>query len=297
MVKLLIKRIYKYCVKHKWEIGFLENTVEDILDGQKPKVWWVKHCYRDRWFADPFILSEDQETITLLVEEYYDPIELGRIAKLVIDKKSHKIVSNSLVLQLDTHLSFPAILRKNGKIYIYPENFNSGKLLIYEYLLDSNTCQLVDVFCDAPLTDAIYRNIEGCDYIFSTDGKDPNGKMLGIYSKNENGQFMLTANVNFSENIARMAGDFFTLESNLYRPAQESNTTYGHSISIQKVSIDEGCFLMKEVVRIPSPHKIHKLGFHTFNKYGETVVVDVKGFRRPVLGNICYFLKHLVGLE
>lgn len=293
----MITRIYKYCVKHKWEIGFLTSSIETILAGEKPKVWWVKHNYEDRWFADPFILEENDEEITLLVEEYYEPIGLGRIAKLRIDKKSHRIVSNELVLQLDTHLSFPAIMRKDGKIYIYPENYKSGKLYLYEYDLNTNQCKLAGVLCDVPLTDAVYRNIDGIDYIFSTRGENPNGKNLGVYSRGEDGKFTLSNTILFQENIARMAGDFFKVGTELYRPAQESNTTYGHSISLQRIENDKGTFKVKEVVRLTSPHKIHKLGFHTFNKLGNTIVIDVKGFRRPFLGTICYFFKHLAGFE
>lgn len=293
----MIKRIYKYCVKHKWELGFINTPIEDILAGKSLDVWWVEHKYKDRWFADPFILSEDNTSVTLLVEEFYDPVNVGRIAKLVIDKKSHQIISNQPVLQLNSHLSFPAIIRKNGRIFIYPENFQSGKLMIYEYNPDTNECRQVDVFCDAPLTDAVHLGIDGKEFIFSTDGQDPNGRTLGIYTKNANGRYSLTSNITFDENIARMAGNFFCVGSTLYRPAQESNNTYGHSISIQKVTYKEGNFNMKEVVRIPSPHKIHKLGFHTFNKYGNTIVIDVKGFRRPILGSIGYFMKRLAGLD
>lgn len=293
----MITRIYKYCVKHKWEIGFICNPIAAILAGEKPNVWWVKHDYKDRWFADPFILEENVNEVVLLVEEYYDPINLGRIVKLVIDKKTHQIISNELVLQLDTHLSFPAIIRKDDKIFIYPENSKSGKLYMYEYNQKTNDCKLVGVLCEAPLTDAVYFKIDCKDYIFSTTEEDPNGKCLGVYSLGNDGRFAFADTISFEENIARMAGDFFVVGSVLYRPAQESNNIYGHSISIQKVSIHNGSFEMNEVVRIPSPHKVHKLGFHTFNKLGDTIVIDVKGFRRPILGNICYFLKHLVGLE
>ena len=293
----MIKRVYKYCVKHKWEIGFVKNSIEDILAGQRLEVWWVKHDYKDRWFADPFILSVDNNYITLLVEEFYDPIRLGRIAKLVIDKKSHRIISNQLVLQLDTHLSFPAIIRNQGNIYIYPENYQSGVLKIYKYNPETNDCHLFDVLCEEPLTDAIFQNIDGEDFIFSTKGDDPNGRTLGIYKKNSINKYERFDTLIFEENIARMAGAFFMIGSNLYRPAQESNKSYGHSISIQNILHSKDKFIMNEVIRISSPHKIHKLGFHTFNVFGETIVVDVKGFRRPLLGNICYFLKRLVGLE
>lgn len=289
----MIKKLYKYLTKHKWELGFLENNIDNLLNGEKPKVWWVQHDYKDRWFADPFILSVDNKKIELLVEEYYDPIERGRIARLIIDKNSHRIVKIIPILELDSHLSFPAIIRKNNKIFIYPENSSGEGLNLYEFDINNNCCNKIDNISDLPLTDAIIRTCNSEDFLFSTYLPTQNGNELTIYKKTVNGKYQEVQIIHFDENLARMAGDFFYVGDDLYRPAQESNFTYGHSISLQKVNFQNEKFSMSEVVRIDSPHPIHKLGFHTFNVYDDTIVVDVKGFRRPFWGKICYWVKGL----
>ena len=53
------------------------------------------------------------------------------ISKLTIDKKTKELIKTDLVLKLNTHLSYPAIIRRDNHIYIYPESGQSGRLMLY----------------------------------------------------------------------------------------------------------------------------------------------------------------------
>ena len=69
-----MKRIWKIIKEWllcRYEIGFLDNTVDDIINGRPLNMKLMKHNFKDRWFADPFILEVTENTIELLVEEYY----------------------------------------------------------------------------------------------------------------------------------------------------------------------------------------------------------------------------------
>ena len=92
----------------------------------------MKHSYRDRWFADPFILDVNDSEIILLAEEVEDKMQQGVISKLVIDRASYVLKSKKTILELPTHLSFPVIMREGNKILVYPESGASGKLTMYE---------------------------------------------------------------------------------------------------------------------------------------------------------------------
>ena len=74
-----IKKIYKSLVYHDWEIAFPDNTLESIVRGDAFKVHLMKHSYRDRWFADPFILDVNDSEIILLAEEVEDKMQKGVI--------------------------------------------------------------------------------------------------------------------------------------------------------------------------------------------------------------------------
>ena len=77
----------------KYNIGFVSCPLKSILEGDTFSVNWLKHSYKDRWFADPFILDMTDNEIRILVEEWYDPIQRGRISRLVVDRSSFELKS------------------------------------------------------------------------------------------------------------------------------------------------------------------------------------------------------------
>ena len=127
----LTRKIYKELTSVHWEIGFLDNTLEGIVNGEELKLTLVTHDYPDSWFADPFILEVTDDIIIVLVEEVTKKIQKGRITKLVIDRKLNHVVEKKIIIERPGHLSFPIIYRDGEKIYIYPENSEDGSLNIY----------------------------------------------------------------------------------------------------------------------------------------------------------------------
>ena len=71
----ILKKTYRKLTSRKYNIGFVENTLEGILQGEPYRIKWMKHGYADRWFADPFILDVCGNEAQVLVEEFYDLIE------------------------------------------------------------------------------------------------------------------------------------------------------------------------------------------------------------------------------
>ena len=67
------KFIYKL-IGTTWSVGIVENSIEGLMKGEKMVFHLVKHSYTDRWFADPFVLDVTDDSISLLVEEKYEPI-------------------------------------------------------------------------------------------------------------------------------------------------------------------------------------------------------------------------------
>lgn len=95
----MIKSIYNKIVIHRWDLGFITNSMDSILSGEEPSVQRVKSQYRDRWFADPFILDYNDEEIILLVEDYSDSDKKGKISKLLIDRKSLKLKDVKIIFR------------------------------------------------------------------------------------------------------------------------------------------------------------------------------------------------------
>lgn len=280
-----LKQWYKKQLRHEWTLGFVENGLDGVFS-DKPKYVWVKNPYAEEcWFADPFILDVTDTTITLLVEEMRYAVPKGRIAKLMIDRGTMTITDMKIILEEPTHLSFPNIMRENGKIYVYPENHDSGELNLYEY--DEKKEQLIKVrtLCKQPLTDAVMTDVFGKQQIYSTQMPNPNGNVLNVYEANGKGLFIQSQSITFADKHARMAGQFFIYKDKIYRPAQDCNKVYGGAVVIEEVQFGADKIQIHYVKTLKSAHPLLHLGMHTLNEYKGVVVIDVQG-SRYVLGRI-----------
>lgn len=288
---MLLKKLYNKLIAHRWDIGFILNSIDDIINGKDLSIRYLKNPYNNRWFADPFILSFDENKIVLLVEDFWNSDQLGRISKLIIDRQTYEVLDVKVILQLDTHLSFPAIIRVDGKVYIYPENSRAGGLWIYEYDLNLDEIICIEKLSDLPLADAILTNAFGRKQLFSTKEPNPNKNLLDIYGwDNEKKAFEFEDSVTFEENIARNAGVFFEFGGKIYRPAQECNHIYGHAVSLQKVEKKGDSYQFTEVRRIMPPKGT--FGIHTFNIYKGLTVIDMKVFRHSWLARPLYTIRN-----
>lgn len=284
-----------YIKATKYNIGFVDGSLETVIAGEPMKVNWMKHSYKDRWFADPFIFDVTDDEILILVEEWYDPIQRGRISKLIVDKSTYELKQLKVMIDEGFHLSFPAIVRKDDGIFIQPESSVNNQLVEYKYNKESDSFEKLSVISDLPLTDSVRTNLFGDDLLFSTRLPDANGKELGVYSWDESKkEFVPKEYYHFNDNISRMAGNFFMCNSKIYRPAQVCIKSYGDAVSIQEVSLEDGRFSFREIRRIYSPNLYYNLGFHTFNEYNGIIVVDGLGFRRPQLARALRRMKNIV---
>ena len=150
-----------------WNIGFIEDGIENIIQDKKTNIHWVKKYINDRWFADPFILDVTESDIVILAEEYSYNLRRGRIARVVIDRKTYEEKKFEIILDLSTHLSFPFIFRYENNIYIMPENSASGSSFIYKYDDETRELQKVQIVSDRPLTDAIIFNYKDKYYFYT----------------------------------------------------------------------------------------------------------------------------------
>ena len=190
-----------------------------------------------------------------------------------------------VVLELPTHLSFPIIKRSGDDIYIYPENGASNNLVLYKYNPNTNTCKTEKILAKGYLADAVITDLFGEELLFATVVPNHNGKDLMIYK--EKGKIYQEVNkVHFESNISRNAGDWFTLNNKVYRPCQDCNERYGEAVIIQEVSKVDDTLSFKKVNRICSTHHSYKLGCHTLNHYKGLIVIDVNGYRRPLLAKM-----------
>ena len=278
-------------VEDRWSLGFIEEPLADVISGKPYLIHYVLGIPKDRWYADPFILDFNENTIELLVEEWRYKTSRGRIARLVIDRINYYLLESHIILELPTHLSFPFIYRVNGKVYILPENSESGQWKMYEYKRADDSVKEIKTVINEPLTDAVITEFEGEEYVFSTRQPNACGTVLTVYTI----EGEIIQEIDLGSRIARGAGSFFTIEDIIYRPAQDCNGGYGKAVIIQKVDRGEdGLFVFDNVARITSSHKKFNVGCHTLNSYNGLSVIDVRGYRRRLLSVIIVSIKNML---
>lgn len=281
----------KYINNQNWNIGFVNITAERLLYTQKlGKIEWMKHPYRDRFFADPFVLSADEERIIVFAEELEFDKPIGHLVELVIDVKTKQLLERFVLLQLDTHLSYPIIKKQENKIYVYPENGASGKLLMYEYVLESHSLKFIDVIIEEYLADATIIDWKDKSYLFAT--KVPlTQENLYLYSSSKFGKgYKEVGLVETKKSCSRPGGNLFVVNNKLYRPAQNCEKRYGGGLNIMEVIGIEDIYEEKKVVSLQPNSFKYNLGLHTINFYDKGCVVDGYGYLYPILGRIHYIM-------
>ena len=285
-------KLFDIIRRYKWDLGIALKSEGHRYDAPE----WSFHIVKtpkNKWYADPFILDVTAANIIVLVEEFTYSVNRGRLAKLIIDKKTYKIKSEKIILDLSTHLSFPAILRIGDSVYIYPENSASGKSTLYRFNPKDDGLVVVNTLSDLPLTDAIITEMGGHYYMFATKIPTQNSNELTIYESNEKiGSYHPIQAICLSDNTARSAGDIFVDDNRIIRPAQNCNGGYGVGLVFQEVTKDsEGHIAIKELLRkLPYANYI---GMHTYNQYKDYVIVDLHARRHPVLHKLLLTIKRI----
>ena len=270
---------------YSWDIAYGEYSDKIISEGLKGvKVNIVRNPYKNKWFADPFILEEDNKKIQFLVEEFDYGVGRGRIARLEVNKKDNKIVECSIILDLPTHLSFPAVYRTGGEIYVHPENSASGASYIYRY--DRKSDKLIEpkLMVAEPIADAIIRKDGDMYCMFATRVPETNGNALHEYSsKALVGPYKHVGEEIYERNTARMAGMFLKSEDGrIVRPAQDCFGGYGRAVIMYDGH--------EQLCRI-APHTYKYAGIHTFNTSERSFVIDYKKYDYPLIYKLSKMLK------
>lgn len=271
----ILRKIKKSLMHYSWELAYFDYDKQILTQGLDfGKIHIVKNPYKNKWFADPFILRDTECELTLLVEEFDYDVNRGRIAQVVIDKSKDAIVSCDIILDLQTHLSFPVIYRIGDKVVVHPENSVSGFSFMYEY--DECSKKLINPIkvLDEPVTDAIIIKESNEFKMYATRLPDPNGCNLKTYvSKDFFGPYTMSYVDEFPHCCARMAGQFIINDGKNIRPAQDCDGAYGKA-----VVFFDGHTKLGEIR--PSTYKY--AGVHTFNKLNNVCIIDIKRYDYPL---------------
>lgn len=270
--------LYKKFLIQTYNIGIIKKPIGNILNEGigKGEITWLKHAFKDRFFADPFMIKEDKEYYYILVEEFLFWEEKGKITLLKVKKEDFSLVERKIIIEEQTHLSFP-FCELNGTTII-PESVLSGKT--NEYSIDLDTMAIInsrEVLNVGLIDAAFYTDIQGGKWIFAAKTNNPKEDMYmyklnrNVYEPLNNGQV-----VEHSIEETRSAGKLFEYNGNLYRPVQDSTQRYGRQTRIMRIDkLDEENYKASCVQVINGKdNPPYNETLHTFNVYNNCVIVD-----------------------
>lgn len=296
-----IKRIRKYVSEQSYYIGFLfSNEIKYSEEERFKSIHWLNlNGYNNGWFADPFFLSVSDAHIELFVEEWEYSKNKGRLCLLDIKRQGREFILENVtpILELDTHLSFPITIVDNNKLYVYPENAESGTLKIYEYDFKKRKLKKPYTIIERPLLDAQIIKQGNAYFLLSVEnvsGTQADTKRLKIFkSSSLLGPYCLVQEVNNEQCEERGAGSIIEKDGILYRPTQCCEGDYGKAVIIKKIDIQSnGDLTQNEVERFkPLYGKKKGNGLHSYNAMSGLYVIDGKDYRYPQLSRfIRWFL-------
>ena len=276
-MKQLLNNFKNRVIAARWNIGIADLS----NDYELSNIRYLKGGgdFLEYWFADPFLVDENEESFEIICEEMVCSKGKGRIVRLTVHKKDFCLVHKESILDLKTHLSFPYPLRVNGNLYIFPENGQSGQQRSYQY---NGKLTFSSTLVEDSIYDPVIFQADGVWWMLATSAPDANGCVLNVYrSDNPLEGYNLSQTISFNDNIARRAGCvFYDAKGRLISPAQVCNNYYGEGISLQEIKVDRGEIAIKEIKRISPFGNMLSPGFHTFNVFsgGKQVIIDGYGY-------------------
>lgn len=290
-MKDLLRRLLPQPLNNAYYIGFLRDAEMSLpIDERYSRVRWldVRKFKSEGWFADPFVLSVNDNIIEIFAEEMIYKTGRGIIVYLKVDINSCEILDKHTMLELDTHLSFPIYIWDNKKLYVYPENYQSGGLAIYEYDEQSKSLVSPRKIINAPLLDTQIVKLEGAYYAFGVQfqtGLQKDTKKLYIYKANKLfGDYKQIQIIENSRCEERGAGLIYTEDDRLIRPAQSCEGGYGREVILYDLQKNHIGFEEKEISRVTPDRKApNGKILHTYNKMDGWVVIDGWRYKHPCL--------------
>lgn len=273
-------QIRKRLLRKKWQIGIIDMPLEEVCFTKDPIVHirWPVTNEEATFNADPFGIGEGPE-MRILFESLIDgkgdlySMSPGGDAQ-VLHKESH-------------HLSYPYTLKAHGIWYCIPEQHHLNKVILYRYDFQKRQLQqeavLLDNFSGVDPSLIYYENRW---WLFCTESRDKGAdhRLFIFHASDLKGPYTphMQNPVKTDVCSARPAGHLFIHQGILYRPSQDSGTTYGGAIVINRITgLSPDIFREEEVNRI-RPEQLGgaaAIAIHTISRLGSQTLIDA-GFEK-----------------
>lgn len=274
---LILNKLSKIFLHEEWNVGIAKCAISDFLTIPNQQIKWLKP---KKFRADPFGFIDKNGVRKVFYEDYKLCNKKGRILVSEIDENL-KITSTKAALETDFHCSYPYIFSDQNQKFALVESYKSKALSLYKVKEDSTFEKVKDLIADLAVVDPSIVKHNGLWYLFFNINEQGNENLYLAYSDDLLGEWKMHKNnpVKSCEKSARSAGEIFSYQGNLYRPAQNCRKTYGGSITINKIlELSPEIFKEAQDIEIyPDQLSPYPRGVHHISKLSENeTLIDGK---------------------
>ena len=242
---------------------------------------------KERFWADPFIIERD-DTYYVFFEEYFYATDRAHISVLEIDQKG-KWSKPRRILQRPYHLSYPFVFEYEGDVFMIPETGENETIEMYRCTEFPDKWELdTELFTDIDAADTTLYQQDGTWWMFTSiveKGLLNRDSCFLFSADNPRGPWKPHPQNPIKRDVtnSRMAGNLFTRDGKLYRPAQDCAERYGVGMKINEiVELNEQRYEEKVVAEITPDWDPLVIGTHSINQVGRLTVIDLEMLRSRI---------------
>jgi hypothetical protein len=278
----IVRRIYRLCCySPHWRVGWRYTDDAGIwcsgdLSGTE---WKSIPSPAHRFYADPFAVTWQGRTFAFF-EDLDHRVGKGIISTIEFGEAG-PIGSVMPILEESWHLSYPFLIEHAGELWMIPESTGNRDVALYKCIDFPNRWERhTTLLSGQELADATIISRDGLYYLFGAtrDGAGGYSDTLSIFYANQLfGPWIPCASnpVMVDRAGARPAGNFVTLNGQLWRPVQDCTDGYGCALGLAEV-VELSPTSFKQTVRhLLRPGPLwpgRKL--HTLNRCGRLELID-----------------------
>ena len=233
---------------------------------------------KDRFWADPCAIKNG-DNYYVFIEEYLNETGKGHVAVIQLDREKGIVSGPTTVLEREYHLSYPFVFEWNNSYYMVPESAGNKTVELYRCTSFPFKWELEKtLLTGVRATDATLAEIDGRWWMFVSIAEHSIPDELYIFSaETPLGPWEPHPRNPVKSDVrgSRPAGKLFSVNGDLYRPAQNSSGRYGYGMSINRIiKIDLDGYREEEVSAVlPNWHQ-DLIGTHTLSIADDLTVID-----------------------
>ena len=267
-----------------WNVGVIRAPISTVagLDGPEAqaqalsRIQWMPE-ENGRYFADPFGYETSPGNFRVLFELFEYARGRGSIA--IRDFDGCTFGDIRIVLDAQTHLSYPFVVSLNDEPHYIPEHAQARDVSAFSLDKSGKTVEKKILIPKVELLDCTFFEGDNKFWMFAIEDRHAkNAELYLFYSDQIDGEWRghPLNPVKTDLRSARPGGTPFIHKGKLFRPSQDCTTHYGCAVVINEITVlSETDFAESPVSRIDPPaDSRYSYGLHTISQVNGVTFID-----------------------